>query len=105
LLKGDSAFARFLAWSDWLWQTTAKTHGLTPENLVDALFDYLTTQRGSPTPDVRAVLLQDYLASGARARPICLQALLARPRTQPLKTTSLRQRQGRHGQGQTQLDL
>jgi radical SAM superfamily enzyme YgiQ (UPF0313 family) len=105
LVKGDSAFARFLAWSDWLWQTTAKTHGLTPENLVDALFDYLTTQRGSATPDVRAVLLQDYLASGARARPNCLQVLLTRPLTQPQKPTSLMQRQGRHGQGQTQLDL
>ncbi len=105
LLKGESAFASFLAWSDWLWRTTATTHGLTPEHLVDALFDYLTTQVGLAPADVRAVLLQDYLASGARARPNCLQTLLARPLTQPPKPTSSMQRQRRHGHGQTQLDL
>jgi radical SAM superfamily enzyme YgiQ (UPF0313 family) len=103
LLKGDSAFANFLTWTDWLWQTTTKTHGLTPECLVDGLFDYLTTQRGLAPTVVREVLLQDYLASGARARPHCLQALIGRAARQPPKNTTLVHRQGHHREGQTHL--
>lgn len=34
--------------SDWLWQISGKTSGLTPENLLDALFDYLTGPRTMP---------------------------------------------------------
>jgi tRNA A37 methylthiotransferase MiaB len=67
-----SAFWSFLHFSDHLWQTTGKSYGLTPEALVDALFDYLTDVQGRSPESVRAVLLQDYLASGARARPKCL---------------------------------
>ena len=98
LLKGDSAFAAFLAWSDWLWQTTATTRGLTPEDLVDALFNYLTTQRGACVEDVRARLLGDYMASGARASPRCLLCVLPRPQA-PVPSDSARplaQRQQRH---------
>lgn len=79
LLRGNSAFAAFADWSDWLWQTTRKTHGLTPEHLVDALFDYLTTARGLPTEPTRQMLLADYQRSGAHARPRCLQHVLPRP--------------------------
>ena len=98
LLQGESAFASFLACSDWLWNTTATTHGLTPENLVDALFDYLTTQRGLPLEEVRSVLLSDYSSSGARACPACLRAVLHRPQA-PVSHANARlllQRQGRH---------
>jgi hypothetical protein len=106
LLQGESAFGALLAWSDWLWQTTARTQGLTPEDLVDALFDYLCTQRGLPQQQVRQWLLGDYVASGARASPQCLRAVLPRPAAPApdLKSRPLALRQGRHGQGQTQLD-
>ena len=33
---------------------------------------HLTETRGLPVEEVRACLLQDYVASGARARPMCL---------------------------------
>ena len=98
LLQGGSAFAAFLAWSDWLWDSTDKTQGLTPESLVDALFDYLTTQRALPVDGVRAMLLSDYVASGARARPACLRTVLPRPQA-PVRRASARllaQRQDRH---------
>jgi hypothetical protein len=58
--------------SDYLWQTTEKTYGLTPEALVDAAFDYLTLAVGLSPETVRESLLQDYLSSGARSRPKCL---------------------------------
>jgi radical SAM superfamily enzyme YgiQ (UPF0313 family) len=90
LLQGESAFAAFLAWSDWLWQSTGKTHGLTPEALVDALFVYLTTQAKAPHEAVRQMLLTDYVASGAHARPQCLRAVLPRP---PAPDRSIRAQQ------------
>ena len=95
LLQGPSAFAAFWAWSDWLWQTTGKTHGLTPEVLVDALFTYLTVVRGWADGVVRPLLLADYVASGARAMPQCLRGVLPhRPMLErPRERT---QRQDRH---------
>lgn len=97
LLQGPSAFAAFLAWSDWLWQTTGKTHGLTPEDLVDALFRYLTTERKLPHDAVRAGLLADYVASGARAMPLCLRGVLPhRPAVSRAAARALAERQDRH---------
>ena len=97
LLAGNSAFAAFLAFSDWLWQSTEKTSGLTPEKLVDHLFDYLTEPLGLVPDTVRAALLADYLASGARANPACLNGLL-KGREQPVARNerALTERQGRH---------
>ena len=77
-----SPFAAFADFAHWLWHTSAitqgKTSGLSPEDLVDALFDYLTTQRGLAPADVRAALVADYVASGARANPQSLQGFLPR---------------------------
>ncbi|MBT9505230.1 DUF4080 domain-containing protein [Rhodoferax sp.] len=92
-----SPFAAFLGFADWLWQTTGKTNGLSPEALVDALFDYLSAQRGLPTELVRQALLGDYVASGARANPQALQGLLPK-REAPQGTAGkgLTQRQAQH---------
>jgi hypothetical protein len=61
-----------MSFADDLWQQTQKTYGLTPEALVDAVFTYLTVSRLFEETQVRQSLLKDYLASGARGRPICL---------------------------------
>ena len=94
---GTSPFAAFLALADWLWQTTRRTSGLTPEKLVDCLFDYLTEVAGLEAESVRRMLLADYLASGARANPACLRGLL-KDRDKPVKWSArvLAQRQERH---------
>jgi hypothetical protein len=84
LLAPGSAFHHFLNFSDWLWQTTGKTHEFALEKLVDLLFAHLTEVRGLPADAVRAALLADYRASGARGRPQSLAALLgaqANPQT------------------------
>lgn len=103
LLQGESAFAAFAAWSDWLWHATQKTHGLTPEDLVDALFDYLPAQRGLPVESVRQMLLADYQRSGAHARPQCLRDVLPRPAApqRSMHAKQLAQRQGQHGREAT----
>jgi len=95
VLQGPSAFAAFLAFSDWLWRNHASTQGLTPEQLVDTLFAYLTTERGLDAEPVRAALLADYQASGARAMPQCLRGVLPH---QPvvLRKRTMAQRQERH---------
>ena len=74
----DSPFQSFLDLSDWLWRTAQKTSGLTPEALVDLLFDYFTTACRIDPQRARETLLADYLQSGARAKPKVLQALLTR---------------------------
>ncbi len=93
----DSPFRRFMALADWLWQHCGTTHRLTPEALVDALFDYLTQIAQQPADRVRQALLADYLASGARANPKVLQGLL--PRQVPpevIARRTLTTRQERH---------
>jgi hypothetical protein len=102
LLQGESAFAAWAAFSDWLWQRSASTHAFTPEALLDAVFDYLTLERALSADTVRHALLADYLASGARSNPGALQGLLPRrAKTGPHKegathTQALAQRQARH---------
>lgn len=99
LLHMPSVFAAFLDWSDWLWQATGQQHGMTPEDLVDALFAYLTGPRGVPQDRVRGALLADYGASGARGMPQCLRGVLPRqvPGARPELRHSLASRQERHG--------
>jgi radical SAM superfamily enzyme YgiQ (UPF0313 family) len=92
-----SPFWRFMAFADWLWAQAGATHKLTPETLVDALFDYLSQPGQHPLEVVRQTLLADYIASGARANPKALQGLL--PRQTPSDTKARRTlatRQERH---------
>ena len=80
LLEPGSAFEHFLAFSDWLWLTTGKTHEFALEKLHDLLFEHLTAVRGLAGDAVRPALMADYRASGARGRPNCLAELLAAER-------------------------
>jgi radical SAM superfamily enzyme YgiQ (UPF0313 family) len=97
LIHGPTAFGAFEAVCDWLWTHTARTHGFTPEQLVDLLFDYLTVRCQHPQSSVLPLLLQDYLASGALGSPDCLRAALqSMRRTLPRKRQpSLTKRQSR----------
>ncbi len=75
LAAAGSAFAAFWRFSAWLWECGGQTSGITPEALVDHLFDYLHGGCGVDADRCRDALLSDYLASGARARPQCLRAV------------------------------
>ncbi len=98
LLAPGSAFGHFLAFSDWLWQSTGKTHEFALEKLVDLLFVHLTQARALDPQLVAAALLADYQASGARGRPHCLAALLAGAQQTPSAAGGKvrAERQGRH---------
>jgi hypothetical protein len=98
--EGMSPFFAFLGFADWLWHTTGETSGLTPEALVDALFSYLGAAGGVAVDAVRATLLADYVASGARANPRALQGLLVRRgRAVDVGASVQGQRQQRHQLG------
>jgi radical SAM superfamily enzyme YgiQ (UPF0313 family) len=97
LLQGPSPFLAFLAFADWLWQRVGETARLTPEQLVDALFDYLSAVRGLDALAVRTALRDDYLASGARARPQALREVLpAQGVPVPRAARARAERQARH---------
>jgi hypothetical protein len=96
LLQAPSAFIAWSDFSQWLWRRTASTHQLTPETLLDALFDYLTAERALPADTVRSALLADYLASGARSNPLALQGLLPRREKASSSKSGAAQRQSRH---------
>jgi hypothetical protein len=81
LLAGTSAFAGLARFTDWFWARTGSTSGITPEMLVDALFDFLTQSCGLDPSKVRAALLEDYRASGARAKPYALRSELTRAKS------------------------
>lgn len=92
-----SAFSAFLNFSDWLWLSTGKTHEFALEKLVDVLFEHLTGPRAMAENTVRQALLADYQASGARAKPKCLAALLQAASRSLTPTGQARaQRQSRH---------
>jgi hypothetical protein len=92
-----SPFYAFLAFTDWLWHSTEKTNGLSPEVLVDALFDYLCASGSLSASTVQETLLTDYLASGARASPRALKGRLPKQLAPPMRAAkALAQRQERH---------
>lgn len=105
LLAGASAFSAFGTFSDWLWQTTGKTHEFAHDKLVDLLFDHLTEVRQLDAELVRAALLADYLASGARARPRCLAQLLEGAQAASPQAAPRAERQARHAQQALRADI
>ena len=73
-----SAFWRFMAFADWLWRRSGKTHQFSTEALSDALLDYLTRDPGLNAERVRLSLRADYIGSGARGKPLVLAEGVAR---------------------------
>jgi hypothetical protein len=96
-------FHALLRFSDWLWDRTGLTHGLTPEMLVDHLFAYLCGACAVDAVVCRSLLLADYQSSGARARPRTLRDAwpgASSTRGRPPRSPLLR-RQHHHADGAT----
>jgi radical SAM superfamily enzyme YgiQ (UPF0313 family) len=77
LLLGASPFARFLAFSDWLYARVGQTHAIAHERLVRLLREHLHADldAAADCPDLAAAradidqaLVADYRAAGGRAR-------------------------------------
>ena len=92
-----SAFGSFMAFSNVLWDMFGKTFGITPEELVDAVFEHLTLNNFCQPEEVKSFLLKDYLASGARGRPKCLAEFRLPSGGEHSLGPTYRSRQDRHG--------
>jgi radical SAM superfamily enzyme YgiQ (UPF0313 family) len=66
LLLKDAAFDNFMAFADWLYATTGKTHQLALERLFDLLHSYLILTHS--VEEVETPLLADYAATGAKGK-------------------------------------
>lgn len=69
LLLGESPFARFMTFSDWIYSTTRQTHQIPLRRLFDLVFTGLTTALAVPTESARAALKQDFVQSGCKELP------------------------------------
>lgn len=67
LLLADAPFARFMAFADWLYRNTAKTHEFSLEKLCGYLHDFLVGS-GADAATVAAAVAEDFEASGARGK-------------------------------------
>jgi radical SAM superfamily enzyme YgiQ (UPF0313 family) len=68
LLLGDAPFARFMAFSDWFFARTGKTHEFALEKLMDAVVDWCVEQGKIPAAQIHAEITQDYEATGAKGK-------------------------------------
>lgn len=99
-----SPFWRFWHVSAALFHILGKTYGISPEQLVDALFECLLAKGADHWPalsaDVlRQALLADYLASGAKAKPVALAHLLTRRHLHAYADAASTRLAGSHVQG------
>ena len=72
-----SAFWRFMAFSDWLWRDSGKTHQFSYEQLIESMYLFLTEDLLIGQHHARMALASDYLASGARGNPALFKDVAA----------------------------
>jgi radical SAM superfamily enzyme YgiQ (UPF0313 family) len=96
LLLGETPFARFLAFSDWLYAELGRTHQIAADRLYDLVHRWLVEQ-GMPQDEAAATLTLDFRDSGLRSVPGFLQHQPL-PRAGTLRRTTTPARQLRHVQ-------
>jgi radical SAM superfamily enzyme YgiQ (UPF0313 family) len=79
LLLGNSPFAQFMAFSDWLYRETGSTQGIAVERLYDLVFRYLCEILQVDRTLVLGRLAEDYRLSGARGAPAFLSGVERAP--------------------------
>jgi hypothetical protein len=68
MLLADAPFKRFMAFSDWLFARTGKTHEIALERLFEHAHAFMTGELKLDERAASAALIEDYVASGARGR-------------------------------------
>ena len=92
----DNAFENFLAFSDWLYEKTDKTHAIAHERMVQFIFDYLSNVRGLEKEKLAEDIIADYRAVGGRTH-FEFEAPGLRPLPRPQKVAGgTPSRQARH---------
>ena len=73
LLLGDSPFAHFMAFSDWLYATTRKTHQIALEQLFGLVYRGMIECLSVPPTATFAAVERDFIVSGSKAIPAFLK--------------------------------
>jgi radical SAM superfamily enzyme YgiQ (UPF0313 family) len=92
---GGSPFERFMAFADWFYARTGKTHEIAIERMYDALHAYLVETLRVDAAEAEAALAADYEGSGAKGRLVFMQSGV-RPERAAGNTARSRMRQVRH---------
>ncbi|MBK8101091.1 MAG: DUF4080 domain-containing protein [Planctomycetes bacterium] len=101
LLAGDSAFAAFAAFTQWLHERTQTTTGIALHRLAALLFEWLTGPRGVAADQIGTAMAADYARCARHDWPEFLQPWVqgpARARTPPAAAAGAA-RQARHRGG------
>jgi hypothetical protein len=98
LILGESPFANFMAFNEWLWLRTGnRTHGIALNPLAEMIFEFLTRGAG---PDRRAMAANVLVADFHRTDRECPAAILEhatdRPEARSRKDRVAPRRQSRH---------
>jgi radical SAM superfamily enzyme YgiQ (UPF0313 family) len=97
--RQDSAFYSFLAFADWLYATTGKTHQIALERLFEFVHQWLTTACALPAAQVEPLLEQDYAATGAKGKLSWMKkglSIQSAPTSTETKRAATPPRQARH---------
>ncbi len=96
---GASAFTRFLQFSDWLFATENRSHGIPLGKLAEILFVFLTDQLQIDDQCVAVSIWTDYVLGGRKDKPSFLKRFeLAPPHEISDAVKLLPARQARHSQ-------
>lgn len=94
LLLGESPFARFMAFADWLHERTGQTHAFAHDRLVHLLHEFALAS-GADEAAWSAALAADYRGAGGRSHlPFAPEVAIPPPR--PRQTGATPRRQARH---------
>ena len=93
LIGGGSAFAGFMAFADWLYAQTGKTHQIALERLFDLAHQYLVQARALDQSDIESALHDDYAESGASGRLGFMDKGITTGSARSIAVTPARQRQ------------
>lgn len=95
--KDRSPFASFLEFSDWLYASVNRRHGIALSVLTELVFEFLTSKRDMNPDEAAEVVLRDYQRGGRSDVPKFLREHVGRNETAiPAATTKLPRRQARH---------
>jgi len=94
LLLDESPFARFLAFSNWIYATTHQTYQIPLHRLFDLLFTGLTSVLAVPIEITRTALEHDFIQSGGKELPPFMKTEKNLPRK--TKARNQAKRQARH---------
>ncbi len=73
LWRDGKPFDAFLAFSDWLYEQTGRTHAIALARLCELVFEYLTQMRGCDGHAVASDMAADWRGGGRRGLPQCVQ--------------------------------